>query len=78
MPRVGLEPTILVFQGEKTVHALDCAATVLGMPIQFIGPKIHFVFTLYGNVSLGIPCAFFSRSSQSHSSPYLSQRLYAS
>jgi hypothetical protein len=30
MPRVGFEPTIPVFEGEKTVHALDRATTVIG------------------------------------------------
>jgi hypothetical protein len=30
MPRVGLEPTIPVFERAKTVHALDRAATVIG------------------------------------------------
>jgi hypothetical protein len=30
MPQVGFEPTILVFGQAKTVHALDCAATVTG------------------------------------------------
>jgi hypothetical protein len=30
MPRVGLEPTIPVFEGVKTVHALDRAATLIG------------------------------------------------
>jgi hypothetical protein len=30
MPRVGLEPTIAAFEGAKTVHALDRAATVIG------------------------------------------------
>jgi hypothetical protein len=30
MPRVGFEPTIPVFEREKTVHALDRAATVIG------------------------------------------------
>jgi hypothetical protein len=30
MPRVGLEPTIPVFERAKTVHALDSAATVIG------------------------------------------------
>jgi hypothetical protein len=30
MPSVGFEPTILVFQWAKLVHALDRAATVLG------------------------------------------------
>jgi hypothetical protein len=27
---VGFEPTILVFEREKTVHALECAVTVIG------------------------------------------------
>jgi hypothetical protein len=31
MPRVGFEHTTPVFEWEKTVHALDCAATVIGM-----------------------------------------------
>jgi hypothetical protein len=30
MPRVGLEPTIPVFERTKTVHASDRAATVIG------------------------------------------------
>jgi hypothetical protein len=30
MPRVGFEPAIPVFERAKTVHALDCAATVIG------------------------------------------------
>jgi hypothetical protein len=30
MTRVGFEPTISVFEWAKTVHALDCAATVIG------------------------------------------------
>jgi hypothetical protein len=30
MPRVGFEPTIPVFEQEKTVHASDRAATVIG------------------------------------------------
>jgi hypothetical protein len=31
MPRVGFEPTIPVFKRAKTVHALDRAATVIGL-----------------------------------------------
>jgi hypothetical protein len=31
MPRVGLEPTIPVFKRANTVHALDRAATVIGI-----------------------------------------------
>jgi hypothetical protein len=30
MPRVGFEPTIPVFEWEKTVYALDRAVTVIG------------------------------------------------
>jgi hypothetical protein len=30
MPRVGFEPTIPLFERVKTVHVLDCAATVMG------------------------------------------------
>jgi hypothetical protein len=30
MPRMGFEPTISVFERAKTVHVLDCAATVIG------------------------------------------------
>jgi hypothetical protein len=31
MPRVGFEPKIPAFERAKTVHALDCAATVIGL-----------------------------------------------
>jgi hypothetical protein len=31
MPRVEFEPTIPVFERAKTVHALDRAATVIGL-----------------------------------------------
>jgi hypothetical protein len=34
MPRVGFEPTISVFVRAKTVHALDCAAIVIGIKIN--------------------------------------------
>jgi hypothetical protein len=30
MPRVGLKPTIPVFEQVRAVHALDSAATVIG------------------------------------------------
>jgi hypothetical protein len=30
IPSVGFEPTIPVFERAKTVHALDCSATVIG------------------------------------------------
>jgi hypothetical protein len=31
MPRVGFEPTIPAFEREKTVHALERAAIVIGL-----------------------------------------------
>jgi hypothetical protein len=31
MPQVGFEPTIPVFEWAKRVHALDGAATVIGL-----------------------------------------------
>jgi hypothetical protein len=31
MPRVGFEPTIPVFERTKTAHALESAATVIGV-----------------------------------------------
>jgi hypothetical protein len=36
MPRVGLEPTITASERAKTVHALNCSATVTG--------KLTFIF----------------------------------
>jgi hypothetical protein len=33
---VGFEPTITVFERAKTVHALDCAATVIGNIIMMM------------------------------------------
>jgi hypothetical protein len=45
MPWVGFEPTIPVFERAKTVHALNSAATVIGvLQKQFL--KIHFNITL--------------------------------
>jgi hypothetical protein len=38
MPRVGFEPTIPVFERAKTVHALNCAATVAGKMLIFKAP----------------------------------------
>jgi hypothetical protein len=35
MAQVGFEPTIPVFEGEKTVHALDCAAAVIGSIVDY-------------------------------------------
>jgi hypothetical protein len=34
MPRVGFEPTIPGFEREKTVHALDSVATLIGEGIN--------------------------------------------
>jgi hypothetical protein len=34
MPGLGFEPTIPVFERAKTVHALDCAATVIGTTLN--------------------------------------------
>jgi hypothetical protein len=36
MPRVGFEPTIPAMEGPKTVHALDRAATVIGLCLRDI------------------------------------------
>jgi hypothetical protein len=44
MPSVGLEPTIPVFESEKTVHALDRAATVSGIHLH--GVMIHMAETM--------------------------------
>jgi hypothetical protein len=40
MPQIGLEPTILVFERGKTVHAFDRAATLTGL----ISPLTSFIF----------------------------------
>jgi hypothetical protein len=44
MPWVGLEPTIPAFGRTKTVHVLDCVATLIGLKLNiwlkvFIGPQ---------------------------------------
>jgi hypothetical protein len=39
MPRLEFEPTIPAFEREKTVHALDRAATVIGL-VLIRAPKI--------------------------------------
>jgi hypothetical protein len=43
MPQVGFEPMSPVFEREKTVHALDRAATVIGMELTI--PNRNKVFT---------------------------------
>jgi hypothetical protein len=44
MPRVGLEPTIPVFEQAKTFHASDCAASVIGMNSGISVVKIIEIF----------------------------------
>jgi hypothetical protein len=44
MSQVGFEPTIPVFERTKTVHALDCATTVIGYsenPAKRLCEQIH-------------------------------------
>jgi hypothetical protein len=36
MPRVGFKPTSPVFKQAKTVHALDCMATVISISLYMI------------------------------------------
>jgi hypothetical protein len=43
MPRVGFEPTIPVFEREKTVHALDRAVTVIGNNAVSIAKNALFI-----------------------------------
>jgi hypothetical protein len=40
MPQVGFEPKIPVFDREKTVHALDSLATVIGSSLNTLGNKM--------------------------------------
>jgi hypothetical protein len=47
MPRVGFEPMIQVFERVKTVHALDRAATVIG--IVSFNSKFHTI-AITGNL----------------------------
>jgi hypothetical protein len=60
MPRVGFEPTTLVFGRAKTVHALDSAATVIG--IQSIPPhpsSLKFARILSFRLGLRVPTGLF-------------------
>jgi hypothetical protein len=54
MPRVEFEPTIPVFEWTKTVHALDRAATVIGIcwnyEIKFQGASVHNKLTFAHSV----------------------------
>jgi hypothetical protein len=42
MPWVGFEPTIPAFKRAKTVHALDCAATLIGI-LPYTSLNIHHI-----------------------------------
>jgi hypothetical protein len=43
MHQVALEPTISVFERAKTFHALERAATVIGINMQLLGEnKIYY------------------------------------
>jgi hypothetical protein len=49
MPCVGFEPTIPTFEGAKTVHALDRAATVIEFEYQIL--QIHHkYYTLLADI----------------------------
>jgi hypothetical protein len=43
MPKVGFEPTIPASEQAKTVHALDCAATVTGICYKY-SSKLHMKY----------------------------------
>jgi hypothetical protein len=45
MPRVRFEPTIPAFERDKIVHALDLAATVIGM-FFFVTLNINLMFKM--------------------------------
>jgi hypothetical protein len=51
MPWVGFEPTIPVFERAKTVHALDCAATVTGIWTEGLQGKLTYSEETYPNVT---------------------------
>jgi hypothetical protein len=40
MPQVGFEPIILLFEGAKKVHDLDCEASMVGSFSQYYSFKI--------------------------------------
>jgi hypothetical protein len=42
MTQVGFESTIPVFERTKTVHTLDCAATVIGSLSIYLNNTIYF------------------------------------
>jgi hypothetical protein len=61
MPRLGLQPTIPVFQLAMTVHVLDSAATVIGS-CRF--QSLNYPITVYGQsvweLATSIPVFFLS------------------
>jgi hypothetical protein len=55
MSRVGFEPTIPVFEGVKTFHALDSAATVIGIlrdaiTYQYNSLVLFFISSVWINI----------------------------
>jgi hypothetical protein len=59
MPRVVFEPTILVFERSKTVHALDCVGTVIGQS-GGIAPLFLTSALDGGELSASLLCRFTS------------------
>jgi hypothetical protein len=57
MPRVGFEPTTQVFEREKTVHALDSTATVIGL--RSSQPKINS--TVASHILVRLPSGHFPK-----------------
>jgi hypothetical protein len=47
MPRVGFKPTIPAFERTKTVHALDCEATVIGREPRTARYNCNVLMNLY-------------------------------
>jgi hypothetical protein len=41
---VGFEPTTPMFKREKTIHALDCGATVIGTSLNNPNEKKAYLF----------------------------------
>jgi hypothetical protein len=69
MPRMGFEPTIPMFEREKTVHALDRAATLIGFhpphSLKIYSCQVHHTVTLdmssKGRLSEKCPSAYIIR-----------------
>jgi hypothetical protein len=67
---MAFEPTIPVFEQAKTVHALDCAATVIGLNFPtlciylfhvILSVSSHFFLTGINNFAsvTEMPCGFY-------------------